>query len=73
MNTNPHPPNLTGWEKLVTLVQHMWDHSNLPTENIWNILVFIPKVNAYTWGVGLIEVLWKFVETVIRTQVKIAV
>ena len=33
----------------------------------WTILVFIPKVNTDTWGVGLLKTLWKFLEAIIDT------
>ena len=42
----------------------------LPTELIWTILVLLPKGYAETWRVGLLEVLWKIVEDIIDTQIK---
>ena len=37
------------------------------------MLVLIPKGNADTWGVGLLEIVWKVVEVVIDTYIKIVV
>ena len=51
----------------------MWDHRTLPTELSWTILVFIPKINTDTQGVVLLKILWKIVEAVISTWVKMAV
>ena len=51
----------------------MWDHRTLPTELSWTILVFIPKINTDTQGVVLLKILWKIVEAVINTWVKMAV
>ena len=39
------------------LVQNMWYQRTPPTYMICNILVFLPKVNTHTWGIGLLEVL----------------
>ena len=34
------------------------------------MLVLILKVNADTWGIGILEVFWKVVEVVINTRIK---
>ena len=73
MDRETTPANLSGWGKLVTLVQYMWDHRTLPTELSWIILVFIPKINTDTQGIVLLKVLWNIVEAVISTQVKMVV
>ena len=41
-------PNPARWEKLVELVQYMWESSMLMTELRWTILFLIPKVNVDT-------------------------
>ena len=33
----------------------------------WKILVLISKGKTYTWGIGLLEYLWKVVEAIIDT------
>ena len=38
-----------------------------------DVLVPVPKGNADTWGIGLLEVFWKVVETVIETHIKLLV
>ena len=62
-------PNSSLWEKLVTLVQHMWENSTLLTELTWTLLVLLPKVKANTEGIGLLEVLWKVVKAITNTWV----
>ena len=47
----PPPPNPAHWEKLVALAQNMWEHSIIPTEMRWTILILLPKVNTDTQGV----------------------
>ena len=68
-----NPPNSACWDKLVTLVQHLWGHSTLPTDLSCMIFFLITKVNADTQGFCLIEVLWKFVKAIINTRVEMAV
>ena len=66
------PPNIVLWEKLVAPVQHMWEHSTLPTKMSCTILVLLPKSNFYTQGIELLGVLWKVVEAIIDTRIKTA-
>ena len=37
---------------------------------VWNVLVLIPKGTTYTWGIGLMETLWKVVEALIYTRLR---
>ena len=48
----------------------MWEHSKLPTELSYTILFLLPKGNADTWGIGILEVLWKILEAIIDTRIK---
>ena len=36
----------------------------------WNDMVLIPKGRADTWGIRMLEVVWKLVEAVIDTRIK---
>ena len=66
---NPPPPLQPGrWMQLVEIVQYMWSTRYIMMELGWTILVFIPKGNTYTRGIGLLETLWKVVETIIDTR-----
>ena len=67
-STAPLKPNRK--IKLVEIIQFMWETRFIPTELGWNVLVLIPKVNADTRGIGLLEVVWKVVEAVIDTWIK---
>ena len=53
----PPQPNLV----VVEIIKFMWDTSYIPTELVWTVLLLIPMVNSDTWGIGLIEVVWKVV------------
>ena len=57
-------------EKLVMMVKDMWENSTLPTYLGCTILVLIPKGSNYTWGIELLEVMWKVVEAFIDTRIK---
>ena len=48
----------------------MWETGSILVELGWTIMVLISKVNADTWGIGLIEVVWKVVGEVIDNQIK---
>ena len=61
-------PNPHWWEKLADLVQNMWCNSTLLTDLSLTILVLLPKINADTQGIGLLELLWKVVEAIIDTR-----
>ena len=50
------------------MVQHMWDHRNLPTEMSWTILVFLPKLNTVTQEIFQIEVMCGHGETVLFVE-----
>ena len=53
------PPNPTWCIKLLEIIQSMWETGSIPAELGWTLLVLIPKVNADTEGIELIEVVWK--------------
>jgi Reverse transcriptase (RNA-dependent DNA polymerase) len=64
-------PDRTKWDKLVTMVEHIWNTGHIPTELTWTILVLIPKDGGTaTRGIGLTETLWKIIEAIINTRVK---
>ena len=68
-----NPPNPTFWLKLVNLIQFIWDNDSTPKDLGWTVLVLILKVITYTWQIGILEVVWKVVETVIDTHIKAVV
>ena len=66
-------PNPAYWEKLVTLMQHMWEHRILLTELSCIIFALLPKINVETQGTSQLKVLWKVVKAIIDTRVKMPV
>ena len=55
------------------LVQHMWESGTLPKDMIWTIFILTPKGKADTREIGMIEILWKVVEAIIKTNIKTVV
>ena len=48
----------------------MWETGYIPTELVWAVLVLIPKGNSDTWGIRILEVVWKVVEAAINARIK---
>ena len=51
----------------------MWEFRIILTDLSLNILVLFTKGNVETRGIGLIEVLWKVVTSIIDTRIKMVV
>jgi hypothetical protein len=69
--TRKNNPILTKWDALVQLVQHCFSSSgNLPEELTWAVLVILPKTNGGFRGIGLLEVIWKIISSIIQLRVK---
>jgi len=49
-------PQPEAWNKLVELVRHTWEHSELPHELCCCVQVVIPKPDGGSRGIGLLEV-----------------
>ena len=45
----------------------MWRTGDIPQDLGWTVLVLIPKGTTYTWGIGILDTLWKVVEALIDT------
>jgi hypothetical protein len=58
------------WSVFVELIQHIFRTSQLPTELSWSVLVFIPKGCGGCRGIGLLEVVWKVVCSIIDIRLK---
>ena len=54
--------------QLVEVVQYMWSTGEIPLELGWNILVLIPKGNTDNQGIGLLDTLYNFMESIIDTR-----
>ena len=68
--TSTEPPKTTRYIKLVDIIHFMWETGCILTKLGFSVLVMIPKLNADTQGIRLIEVVWKVAEAVIDTLIK---
>jgi len=62
-------PQPEAWNKLVELVQHAWEHSELSQELYYCVQVMIPKPDGGSRGIGLLEVVLKVLECIINSRV----
>ena len=66
------PPQMELWLFLVDLVHNMWNRVGVPQELGWIVLVLISKGTTNTQGIGLLETLWKVVEVLINTRLRVS-
>ena len=50
------------------LVQTAFREAELAEEAIWQAVVLIPKGKKDYWGIGLVEVMWKVVATILNRR-----
>ena len=64
------PPKDPHWghRKVIELVCHCWDMGNLPKELTWCKLVLLPKGDGAFRGIGLLEIAWKLLESIINAR-----
>ena len=46
----------------------MWRTGDIPKELGWTVLLLITKGITSTWGIGLLDTVWKVVEALIETH-----
>jgi hypothetical protein len=71
--TKEEAPDRTQWDVLVTLVNHIWQTGELPTVLPWSIMVLLPKPDGSSRGIGLLEVIWKLLTSIIDGRLKAAI
>jgi len=63
-------PDGTMWCKLVDLVQEVWTSGVLPTVLPWATVVLLPKDSGGHCGIGLLEIVWKLITSIIDARIK---
>ena len=61
------------WDQLVLLIQHVWASGTLPMQLPWAILVLLLKSDGGTRGIGLLEVIWKAMSSILDGRLKAAI
>jgi hypothetical protein len=63
-------PDTTRWDLLVRLLQHVYATGNIPTSLTYAVVVLLPKSDGGHRGIGLLEVIWKVLMSVIDVRMK---
>jgi hypothetical protein len=63
-------PDSKRWETFVQLVQHVFESGEVPQELSWSVLVLIPKGSGGCRGIGLLEVVWQVISSIIDSRLK---
>jgi exonuclease III len=63
-------PDAQKWDKVVELVQYIFETGKIPTELNWSVLVAIPKTSGGFRGIGLLEIIWKTISSIIDSRIK---
>jgi hypothetical protein len=63
-------PDSSRWDKFVELVKHIFETGQMPEEASWCVLVLIPKYSRGSRGICLLEVVLKFVSSIINSRLK---
>ena len=58
------PAGMSNWERVVDLVQAAFGEERFVEENMWKVVVLIPKGNRDYLGIRLVEVIWKVVANI---------
>jgi hypothetical protein len=51
-------------------VQQIFESGEIPEEMTWSILVLIPKASGGNRGIGLLEIMWKVISSIINTRLQ---
>ena len=58
------------WMCMMDVAQHMWQTGEITQAFGWTVLVLIPKGTTDNRGIGLLENIWKVVETLMDTRLR---
>ena len=61
-------PDATNWLKVVAIVQAAFCNRTLAEECMWQTVVLISKGKGYFQGIGLVEILWKSVASLLNRR-----
>ncbi|KAL7524361.1 hypothetical protein ACHAWF_003308 [Thalassiosira exigua] len=59
------------WRLFARLVRAIWKQGHIPRQLLWVVVVLLPKGGWDYRGIGLLEPIWKVIEGVIDTQLKV--
>ena len=63
---HPHQGN---WNRVVDLIQSCFRKRQVPSQMSWSTVVLLPKGNGDYQGIGLLEMSWKVIESIINWRI----
>ena len=62
-------PYQENWDRVVELIQLCFRERKVPTQMSWSTVVLLPKGNGDYRGIGLLEISWKVIESIINWRI----
>ena len=62
-------PYQGNWNRVVDLIQTCFRERRVPTQMSWSTVVLLPKGNGDYRGIGLLEISWKVIESIINRRI----
>ena len=67
--TRQENPELENWNRVVELVQLCFRERRVPTQLSWSTVVLLPKGGGDYRGIGLLEIIWKVIESIVNRRI----
>ena len=67
--TREKDPYQGNWNRVVDLIQTCFRERRVPTQMLWSTVVLLPKGNGDYRGIGLLEISWKVIESIINRRI----
>jgi len=67
--TRKENPDSENWDRLTELVKLCFKERRVPTQLSWSTVVLIPKGGGDYRGIGLLEIVWKVIESIINRRI----
>ena len=67
--TRQENPERENWNRVVKLVQLCFKERQVPTQLSWSTVVLLPKGGGDYRGIGLLEIVWKVIESIINRRI----
>ena len=62
-------PYQGNWDRVVDLIQTCFRERQVPTQMSWSTVVLLPKGNGDYQGIGLLEISWKVIGSIINQRI----
>jgi len=62
-------PYQGNWDRVVDLIQTCFRERQVPTQMSWSTVVLLPKGNGDYRGIGLLEISWKVIKSIINRRI----